>query len=41
MLVRDTKQESHETRNNTGETTYENLPATILVIVKDGFVTFC
>ena len=36
-----TKQESHETRYNREETTYDNLPETILVIVKDGFVTFC
>ena len=41
MLVRDTKQESHKTRNNIEETTYDNLPETRLVIVKDGFNTFC
>ena len=41
MLVRETNQESHETRNNIEETTYDNLPETRLIIVKDGFVTFC
>ena len=41
MLVMNTKQESHETRYNREETTYDNLPEMILVIVKDGFVTFC
>ena len=32
------KQESHESRYKREETTYENLPETRLVIVKDGFV---
>ena len=41
MLVRDTKQESNKTRNNIEKTTYDNLPETRLVIVKDRFVTFC
>ena len=40
MLVINTKQESHESRYNREETTYNNLPETRLVIVKDGFVTF-
>ena len=41
MLVMNTKQESHESRYNREETTYDNLTETRLVIVKDGFVTFC
>ena len=41
MLVRDTKQESNKTRNNIEETTYDNIPQTRLVIVKNAFVTFC
>ena len=41
MLVMNTKQESHESRYNGEETTYDNLPETSLVIFKDGFVTFC
>ena len=41
MLVMNTKQESHESRYKIEETTYDNLPETRLVIVKDGFVTFC
>ena len=41
MLVMNTKQESHKTIYNREETTYNNLPETRLVIVKDGFVTFC
>ena len=40
MLVMNTKQESHESRYKTEETTYDNLPETRIVIVKDGFVTF-
>ena len=40
-LVMNAKQESHESRYNREETTYDNLPETRLVIVKDGFVTFC
>ena len=41
MLVMNTKQESRESRYKREETTYNNLPETRLVIVKDGFVTFC
>ena len=41
MLVMNTKQESHESRYKREETTYDNIPETRLVIVKDGFVTFC
>ena len=41
MLVMNTKKESHESGYKRGETTYDNLPETRLVIVKDGFVTFC
>ena len=41
ILVMNTKQESHESRYKREETTNDNLPETILVIVKDGFVTFC
>ena len=41
MLVINTKQESHESRYKREETTYDNLPETRLVIVKDGFFTFC
>ena len=40
MLVMNTKKESHESRYKIEETTYDNLPETRLVIVKDGFVTF-
>ena len=41
MLVMNTKQESHETRYYREETTYDSLLETRLVIIKDGFVTFC
>ena len=41
MLVMNTNQESHESKYKREETTYNNLPETRLVIVKDGFVTFC
>ena len=41
ILVMNTKQESHESRYKREETTYDNLPETRLVIVKDRFVTFC
>ena len=41
MLVLNIKQESHESRYKREETTYDSLPETRLVIVKDGFVTFC
>ena len=41
MKVMNTKQESHESRYKREETTYDNLPETRLVIVKDGFITFC
>ena len=40
-LVMNTKQESHESRYKREKVTYNNLPETRLVIVKDGFVTFC
>ena len=41
LLVTNTKQESHESRYKREETTYDNLPETRLIVVKDGFVTFC
>ena len=41
MLVINTKQETYESRYKREETTYESLPETRLIIVKDGFVTFC
>ena len=41
MLVMNTKQESHEARYKRDEIPYDNLPETILVIVRDGFVSFC
>ena len=41
MLVTNTKQESYESRHKREETTYENLPETRLIVVKDGFFTFC
>ena len=40
ILVMNTKQESKESRYKREETTYDNLPETRLVIVKDGFVAF-
>ena len=40
MLVINKKQESHESGYKIEETTYDNLPETRLVIVKDRFVTF-
>ena len=41
MLVINTKQEAYESRYKREETTYENLPETRPIVVKDGFVTFC
>ena len=41
ILVINTKQESHESIYKREEATYDNLPETRLIIVKDGFVTFC
>ena len=41
MLVTNTKQESFESRHKIEERTYKNLPETRLIVVKDGFVTFC
>ena len=36
-----TKRESYVSRNNREEKEYENLPETKLIVVCDGFVTFC
>ena len=41
MLVTNTKQESYDSRYKREETTYDNLPETRLIVVKDGLVTFC
>ena len=41
MIVMNTNQESHESRYKIEETTYNNLHEMRLVIIKDGFVTFC
>ena len=41
MLVTNTRQESYESRHKREEITYENLPETRLIVVKDGFVTLC
>ena len=40
MLVANTKQESYESRYKREETTYDNLPETRLIVVKDGFANF-
>ena len=41
MLVTNTKHESYDSRHKREETTYDNLPETVLIVVKDEFVTFC
>ena len=41
MLVINTKQESYDLRYKREETTYNNLPETRLIFVKEVFVTFC
>ena len=41
MLLTKTRQESYKLRHRIEEIAYDNLPETILIIVKDGFVTFC
>ena len=41
MLVTKTRQESYESRHKREEITYDNLPETRLIVVRDGFVTFC
>ena len=41
MLVINTIQESYDSRQKREEITYNNLPETRLIVVKDGFVTFC
>ena len=41
MLVKNTKQESYESRYKIEETTYDNLLETRLIVVKDRFFTFC
>ena len=40
-LVTNTKQESYDSRYKSEETTYNNLPETRLIVIRDGFVTFC
>ena len=41
MLVTNKKQESYDSRYKREETTYDNLPETRLIVIKDWFVTFC
>ena len=41
MLVIKTRQESYESRHKREQITYNNLPKTRLIVVEDGFVTFC
>ena len=41
MLVTKTRHESYESRHKREEITYDNLPKNRLIVVKDGFVTFC
>ena len=41
MLVPKTRQESYKVRHRREEIAYDNLPETRLIVVKDGFVTFC
>ena len=41
MLVTKTRQKYYESRQKREDITYENLPETRLIVVKDGFVTFC
>ena len=41
MLVTNSRHESYESRNKREEITYDNLPETRLIVVKDRFVTFC
>ena len=41
MLVPKTRQESQKARNIREEIAYNGLPKTRLIVVKDGFVTFC
>ena len=40
-LETENKQKQHDSRYKREETNYDNLPETILIVVKDGFVTFC
>ena len=41
MLVPNTIQESYELRHRREEISYNDLPVTRLIVVKDVFVTFC
>ena len=41
MLVTNKRQEYYDSRHKREEITYDNLPETRLIVVKDGFVTFC
>ena len=41
MLVTKTIQESYESRHKREEITYDNLPETRLIVVKDGLLSFC
>ena len=41
MLVTYTRQESYESRHKIEDITYENLPETRIIVVKDGLVIFC